>query len=190
MAQPGDQITHPDTRERLTFLKTSDQTGSEHVRVLLDVEPGGINAPAQIYPRIGKQVEIVRGAWALELNGAERRLGAGDCLLINAGQPHRYWNAGDAAGQAVIVYRPALAIEQYLETIFGLAQDGLTDPDTGLPAQPWLALMLTGCLAEIAYPAEPGFADLRETLRPIADEARRQGLCIPCPYPYPYQQQK
>ena len=38
---------------------------------------------------------------------------------------------------------------------------------------------------DFAHPAEPPLPVIIEAMRPIADEARRQGLRVPYPYPYP-----
>jgi quercetin dioxygenase-like cupin family protein len=188
MPRPGDVIEHPGTRERVTFLETREQTRGECVRVYLEMEPTGIELPAHVHPQIEEEIEIVDGTWTLLGNGTERLLRAGEVAVTPAGHAHSCWNTGTVISTAIVTYRPALAIAEYLETIFGLAQDGLADPASGLPAQPWLALVLDSCLRAIAHPAAPPLPELLETFRPIADEAKRQGLCIPCPYPYPYRQ--
>lgn len=188
MAAPGDVIEHPDTHERVTFLETHEQTGGAYVRVRLELAPNGLALPSHVHPRAEERIEVMEGDWVVLLDEIERRLCAGDIAIVPSGHAHRCWTVGDAAGVATVTYRPAHGIAEYLETIFGLAQHGFADPATGLPAQPWLALLLDGCLQTIAHPAEPPLTEQLAALRPIADEAKRQGLAIPYPYPYPYRE--
>ena len=41
MIQAGQTIEHPVTGERMTFLRTSQETGGEYVLVELELAPGG-----------------------------------------------------------------------------------------------------------------------------------------------------
>jgi len=183
MARPGDIIEHPISRERITFLETSAQTGGECVRYQLEVAPGGFAAAPHVHPWIEERFEIVSGEWIFVIEGVEHRLGPGDSASIPARQVHSWRIGGDEVGVAIVECRPALKTEEFFETSFGLAQDGLVDPTTGMPTQPWLAMMLVEYHDGFAHPAAPPLPDIIETMRPIADEARRQGLRFPYPYP-------
>jgi len=185
MARPGDMIEHPITRERLTFLETAAQTGGACVRYQLEVAPGGFAAAPHVHPWIEEHFEILSGEWAFVIDGVEQRMGPGDSVTIPARQVHAWWNAGKGTGVAIVECRPALRTEEFFESFFGLAQDGLVDPTTGMPHQPWLAMMVVDYHNDFAHPAEPSLPVIIETMRPIADEARRQGLRVPYPYPYP-----
>jgi mannose-6-phosphate isomerase-like protein (cupin superfamily) len=185
MARPGDIIEHPITRERLTFLETSAQTGGSSVRYQLEVAPGGFAPAPHVHPWIEERFEIISGEWLFVIEGVEQRLGPGDSALIPARQAHSWRNGGDEIGVAIVECRPALKTEEFFETFFGLAQDGLVDPTSGLPTLPWLAMMVVDYHNDFAHPAEPPLPVIIEAMRPIADEARRQGLRVPYPYPYP-----
>ncbi|MGH8931858.1 MAG: hypothetical protein ACRDZO_14850 [Egibacteraceae bacterium] len=73
--------------------------------------------------------------------------------------------------------------EEVLESAFGLARDGKMDPRTGVPDQPWLALFVVR-YHDFAQGVEPPLDVLLELLRPIAEDAERDGYQLPYPYPY------
>jgi quercetin dioxygenase-like cupin family protein len=185
VARPGDIIEHPITRERLTFLETSAETGGACVRYQLEVAPGGFVAAPHVHPWIEERIDIVSGEWIFVIEGVERLLSPGDSAIIPARQAHSWRNAGPETGVAIVECRPALKTEEFFETFFGLAQDGLVDPTSGLPFQPWLAMMVVDYHNDFAHPAEPPLQVIIDSMRPIADEARRQGLRFPYPYPHP-----
>ena len=155
VARPGDIIEHPITRERLTFLETSAETGGASVRYQLEVAPGGFVAAPHVHPWIEERIDIVSGEWIFVIEGIERKLGPGDWAIIPARQVHSWRNAGPETGVAIVECRPALKTEEFFETFFGLAQDGLVDPTSGLPFQPWLAMMVVEYHNDFAHPAEP-----------------------------------
>ena len=185
MAKPGDVLEHPITGERISFLETSEQTGGAYTRLRLEVGAGGIVIAPHIHPRLDERYEIISGDWEIALGGVERRLGPGECLLIPAGAIHSCRTAGGEEAATVIELSPSLTAEAFLESWFGLGQDGLGDPSTGIPPQPWLALLLTEYGPDVAHPAEPPLSELLAAMAPIAAEAKRQGLRLPYPYPYP-----
>jgi mannose-6-phosphate isomerase-like protein (cupin superfamily) len=185
VARPGDVLENPITGERVTFLKTASQTNGLYVRLELEVAGTGVSAPLHIHPRLEERLTIVRGEWALTIDGVAQRIEPGVCVTIPTGRVHTCSNAGAETGVAIVEFAPALKAEESIESAFGLAQDGLVDPVTSVPVQPWLALLLIEIGEEFSIPAEPAFPELQEIMRPIADEARRQGLRVPYPYSYP-----
>lgn len=185
MARPGDVLENPVTGERVTFLKTASQTDGQYVRLELEATPGRLAGTLHVHPRLEERVTIVRGEWGLIAEGVEQRIVPGICVTIPTGQAHAWWNAGPDLGVAIIEFSPALRCEDAFESAFGLAQDGLVDPATGIPVQPWLALLVVEFGEGFSIPAATPLPELHEIMRPIADEASRQGLRVPYPYPYP-----
>jgi uncharacterized cupin superfamily protein len=105
MARPGDIIEHPLTRERLTFLETSAQTGGSSVRYQLEVAPGGFATAPHVHPWIEERFEIISGEWLFVIEGVEQRLSPGDSALIPARQAHSWRNGGDEIGVAIVECR-------------------------------------------------------------------------------------
>ena len=183
MAKTGDTIEHPVTGERVTFLKTTADTGGALLRMAFAVRPGGFVAAPHVHPRQEERFEVRSGSLAVRIGEEERRVGPGEAAVVPAGTPHVWRNAGPLEAEFVVELRPALNAEEAFETLFGLAQDGLVDPKTGLPEQPWLALVVLG-YRDFAALAEPPMPALLDLFGPIAAEAERQGYRLPYPYPY------
>jgi mannose-6-phosphate isomerase-like protein (cupin superfamily) len=184
MANPGDTLEHPITGERITFLQTSAETRGTFTSLRMEVRPGGPGHAPHVHPRIDERFDILGGEWVFEVAGVQRQAGAGDTITVQAGTAHSWRVSGPDAATTVITLSPSLQCEPYFESLFGLAQDGLTDPGTGLPSKTWQALLISEYGEGFAIPAEPPLAILLEQLRPIAEEAKRQGLRLPYPYPY------
>ncbi len=183
MAQSGDIIEHPITRERVTFLRTTVETGGEYVQAELAVAPGGFVTLAHIHPLQKERFTVKSGTLTIVVDGVTWRLGPHESISIPAGTPHEWRNADPVEMVAIVEFHPALNAEACFESSFGLAQDGKVDPVTGVPEQPWLALLLVTYRDFIA-PVDPPQAILLEHLQPIAEEAIRQGFHLPYPYPY------
>jgi mannose-6-phosphate isomerase-like protein (cupin superfamily) len=184
MPRPGDVIEHPVTGERITFIRTAGQTGGQYTELELVVKPHGFVAATHIHPRQAESFEIVSGAFGFIVDGKERRAEAGERVVIRPGTPHTWWNAGISEATAIVQFRPSLKTEEFFETFFGLAQDGKVDPRTGLPEQPWLAMIVLRYHQDFAYIADPPLGVQLDLFAPIAAEAERNGLQLPYPYPY------
>ena len=50
MIEPGQTLSNPVTKERMTFLRTAAQTGGDDVLIELRSEPGGFVAAAHTHP--------------------------------------------------------------------------------------------------------------------------------------------
>jgi mannose-6-phosphate isomerase-like protein (cupin superfamily) len=184
MARQGDVIEHPVTGERITFLRTAAQTDGEYTTHELVVKPHGFLAAPHIHPRQVESFEILRGSFGFIVDGKERRVEAGERVVVRPGTPHTWWNAGITEATAIVELRPALKTEEFFESFFGLAQDGKVDPRTGLPEQPWLAMMVLRYYQDFAYLPDPPLGVQLDLFTPIAAEAERNGLRLPYPYPY------
>ncbi len=183
MARKGDTIEHPVTGERFTFLETSQDTSGEYSRYEVRVSPHGFVAAPHIHPLVEETFEILSGTWAFVVDGKERQLGPGEGATIPVGTPHAWWNAGDEEGVAIVEFRPALKVDEFFESFFGLAQDGKVSPKTGLPNLLWMALILR-YYREFLYLDKPPLFVQRAVFTPLAAVARLLGYSMPRPYPY------
>ena len=61
MAKRGDVVEHPATGERITFLKTAQDTGGEYSRSELRVRPRGFVAVPRVRRRTEETFEIISG---------------------------------------------------------------------------------------------------------------------------------
>ncbi len=183
MALPGDIIENPITGERITFLRTTAETDGEFLQVELAVTPNGFLPLAHTHPFQEERFTIQSGMMVMTVDGVERILEPGDSIAVPAGAPHEWHNGGQDELVAIVEFRPALNAEACFESSFGLAQDGLADPTSGIPVQPWLALIFDA-YQDFVHPVDPPIDLLLEQFHPIVVAAHQQGLRMPYPYPH------
>ena len=185
MAKRGDVLEHPVTRERITFLKTVEETNGEYALLDLRVKPHGFVAAPHVHPRLQETFEIRKGTFTFVIDGEKREVGSGEGATVQAGAPHAWWNSGDEEGVAVLEFRPALKAEEFFETFFGLAEDGKVSPKTGLPNLLWLAVIFHS-YRDFIYIAKPPLPVQRVIFTPLATVGRLLGYGVPYLYPYSY----
>jgi quercetin dioxygenase-like cupin family protein len=186
MARAGDVIEHL-TGEHFTFRKTAEDTGGELLRIEALVEPRGFAAAEHVHPSQEERFEILSGEIRYRVGGVERVAGAGEELVIPRGVNHVWENAGDDDLHMIIEFRPAQRTEEFFESYFGLGQDGLTNPKTGLPNLVRMAVLLNEFREEI-HLSRPPLLVQRIVFGTLALVGRLLGY--PARYPYPYEQQR
>jgi quercetin dioxygenase-like cupin family protein len=156
MIHAGDTIANPVTGERMTFLKTSRQTGGEYVLVEVAVEPNGFVAAAHMHPKQTERFEVVDGAIEFTVGGETVTARAGEVVVVEPGTAHRFRNVGDTVARFTCEVRPALQFEQLLETMFALAADGKTNKK-GMPNLLRLAVIARAHFDVVRLPFPPAF---------------------------------
>ena len=186
MVKSGDVLEHPITRERIVFRKTAGDTGGELLQADFYLPPGGFVAAEHIHPRQEERFEVIAGTLSGRIAGKELTGGPGETVVVPAGTPHVWWNSGDAEMHVLVEVRPALRIEVFFETFFGLAQDTKVNPKTGLPNPLQLAVTLRAFRNELILARPPRLAQmlLFGSLASIGSLLGYQAE-----YPYPYSRQ-
>jgi mannose-6-phosphate isomerase-like protein (cupin superfamily) len=156
MIHAGDTIENPVTGERLRFLKTSRDTGGDAVVVECTVQPHGFVAAAHVHPHQSEHFQILEGTVAFKLGRETVEARAGESVLVEAGTPHKFWNAGDEPARFLAVVRPALKFEELIETMFSLAADGKTNRK-GMPNPLRLAVIAKAHFDDVRLPFPPAF---------------------------------
>jgi quercetin dioxygenase-like cupin family protein len=156
LIRAGDTIENPITGERIVFHKTSAETNGESVVIECFVEAGGAVAAAHVHPSQDERFEIVGGAVGFKLGKTEIVAKPGDRVLVPAGTPHKFWNAGDEQAHFVCEVRPALGFEQLLETMFALANDGKVNRK-GMPNPVRLAVIAREHFDTVQLPFPPAW---------------------------------
>jgi len=156
MPRRGQEIEHPVTGERVVFLDTAADSQGELVRMEFFVRPGGFVAAEHVHPNQEERFQVVDGAVRLRIGGTEREGRAGEELVIPAGTPHVWWNAGDAELHMIVEIRPALRFESFLERWFALGMAGKTNKK-GMPHPLQLFVVMDEYRDEIRG-ARPPFA--------------------------------
>ncbi|MGE5690273.1 MAG: cupin domain-containing protein [Pseudomonadota bacterium] len=154
MIHAGDTIANPVTGERMTFLKTSRQTGGEYVLVEVAVEPNGFVASPHLHPKQSERFEVLEGELEFRLGRETVTARAGDVVVVEPGTAHRFRNIGDTVVRFRCEVRPALQFEQLLETMFALAADGRTNRK-GMPNPLRLAVIAGAHFDDVRLPFPP-----------------------------------
>lgn len=131
MANIGDEIVNPRTGQRMRFVRTAAESGGA-VLVVETVNPHGPAEPEHVHPEQESTARILAGTLHFSIRGRTHTVPTGGKIVIPANIPHKFWNEGDEEAVATQEFRPALRIEDFFETYFGLARDGLLNAQ-GLP---------------------------------------------------------
>jgi quercetin dioxygenase-like cupin family protein len=133
MAKAGDTIESPVSGARIVFLKTARDTNGELLQIDDVMQGGGRVAIEHIHPYMEERFEILSGTTRLSMRGQERDVGAGETVVVPAGTPHVWGNPNEEEVHLILEFRPALRMEEWFETFFGLQKDGKVNPQSGLP---------------------------------------------------------
>jgi quercetin dioxygenase-like cupin family protein len=133
MAKAGDTIESPPTGARIVFLKTARDTNGELLQIDDVMQGGGRVAIEHVHPYIEERFEVLSGTARLSMRGQQRNVGAGETVVVPAGTPHVWGNPNEDEVHLNIEFRPALRMEEWFETFFGLQKEGKVNPNSGLP---------------------------------------------------------
>src|SRR5918994_796589 len=99
-----------------------------------DRKPALRRAPIEhVHPYMEERFEILSGSARLSMRGQERDVGAGETVVVHAGTPRVWGNPNEDDVHLILEFRPALRMETWFETFFGLQKDGKVNPNSGLP---------------------------------------------------------
>jgi quercetin dioxygenase-like cupin family protein len=154
MIRSGQTIENPVTGERLTFHKTSRDTDGEYVLVEVALQPNAVVASAHVHPYQSERFEVTAGMVGFRLGRKTIEASAGEVLVVEPGQAHKFYNAGNGEASFFCKISPALEFEQLIETMFGLAADGKTSKK-GMPNPLRLAVIARHHLDDVRLPVIP-----------------------------------
>ncbi len=129
-------------------MKTSRDTDGELLQLDLFLRPYGFLTAEHMHPHQEERFKAISGSLVYRVGGSKKpnqNLSQGETLVIPPRTPHYWWNAEEDEAHLVVEFRPALNIETFFETYFGLARDGKiskTGLMKGLPNPMQLAVIL------------------------------------------------
>jgi mannose-6-phosphate isomerase-like protein (cupin superfamily) len=154
MFSAGDQIENPVTGERLIFHETSAENGGERVVFETIVRPGGFVAAAHVHPYQTERFEALAGRLGMRHGKKRMGLAPGESATVEAGVPHKFWNAGDDEVRFRCTVMPALQFERLIATMYSLAADGKTNKK-GMPNPVRLAVIANRHFDDVRLPLIP-----------------------------------
>lgn len=186
MIAPSDVLEHPVTGEKINFSQTARDTGGRLCEADFYMRPGAFVAAEHIHPRQEERFAVIAGTLRGRVAGKELAGRPGETVVVPAGTPHLWWNPGDEELHVRVEVRPALTLENWFESYFGLAQAGKVSAKSGLPNLFQLAVMMRAYQAVLilARPPRPVQTLLFGSLAAIG-----RVLGYKADYPYPYLRQ-
>ena len=113
--------------ERLTFLGIEEQ--EEGTTLLLRNElDAGSGPPMHVHYQQAEALTVVEGRLGYQFpNGPEQFAGPGETVVFEAGQPHKFWAAGDQTLKCEGWVRPPHNLEYFLGEIYRSQKDNAAD---------------------------------------------------------------
>ncbi len=156
MAKSGDVIDNPLSGERFVVHKSASETGGEYVQGEMYFAAHAAGPPEHVHPKLEERFKVVSGTLNVSVGGEERMVTEGEEVIVPRGTPHRFWNDSEEEVRLEGEVRPALRMETFLETMFGLARDGKTNSN-GVPSLLQAAVIMSEYSDEV-YLAQPPLA--------------------------------
>jgi mannose-6-phosphate isomerase-like protein (cupin superfamily) len=167
-------IVNPLSGEQIVIRRTSEQTDGEVLDWELLLAPGGKVPSSHAHPRQEEIFTVLAGRMRFRVGWRRIDAAPGQCVRIPPGTVHHFANAGSAPARVAVQSRPALAMEELLETAAALAQQQHA-AGRALPRPIELALFMTDFEHEVRAPFLPPVL-VQPLMRALARLARRYGL--------------
>ncbi len=166
-------IENPIIRDRVTFLKTSAETGGEYSEVLIELHPGGGNEP-HYHTSFTESFTALEGQLGVLAGSKRRLLSPGESATVPPRMVHCFFNPSSRVVKFKGEARPGHeGLEQFAQIAYGLARDGHVNKK-GYPNRlSHVALLME--MGDVRIPG-PTFKLLAPVLRWIARRARERGL--------------
>jgi mannose-6-phosphate isomerase-like protein (cupin superfamily) len=127
MENPGDTIENPVMKHRVTFLKTTQETGGQVLSMEYTIFPGGRGTLDHIHLKGTEDFKVLSGTLGVA-NGDPKNpvmLKEGESAHIPIRVPHRFFNPSDTEAVTFLFdLKPAGRFETFLRTYYGLAREG------------------------------------------------------------------
>ncbi|MDB5240380.1 MAG: cupin protein [Spirosoma sp.] len=141
MAYTNKVIRNAKTGQALRFIQTSRDTNGQLLEMESTFRARSTKPAAHYHPIQDENFTVIAGELTVQIDGQTRTFRPGDRLHIPRNTVHSMWNASDEETVVNWQVSPALDTEFFLETAYGLANEGKTGPD-GRPALLQSALLM------------------------------------------------
>ena len=167
-------IVNPLSGERIVVRRTAGQTGGAVLDWELLLAPGGRVPSSHAHPEQTETFTVLEGRMRFRVGWRRLTATPGDCVRVPPGTVHHFANAGPEPARVAVQSRPALAMEDLLETAAALAREQHAAA-RALPRPLELALFMADFEREVRAPYLPAGL-IRIIMRRVAGMARRRGL--------------
>lgn len=166
-------VENPIIGDRVTFVRTSEETGGELTELLVELSPGGGNE-LHFHTSVTESFTALEGRLGVEAGSERRLLNPGETATVPPGMVHRFFNPSERTVTFRAEARPGrLGMERFVEIAYGLAKDGHVNKK-GIPTK----LSHVALLMDMGDMRMPGltFRFVAPLLAWVAQRARRRGV--------------
>jgi quercetin dioxygenase-like cupin family protein len=169
----GRVVENPASGERIVLLRTASDTAGELLEFELSLAPGGHVPSGHVHPEQEERFMVLEGRVRFRLGRRTVIAASGETVTVPPGRAHHFANAGAGPARLLVQVRPALNMEELLETAAALAR-ARGGRLAGRPRLLDLALFLREFEREVRAPLLPGLL-LRAATGSLAWLARYAG---------------
>ena len=126
MAKSGQVLENPHTGDQTIFYQTAQETDGAFIRFEERRSAEFTGPPAHIHLHQQEEFEVLEGTARIQINGTDHFLQPGEQMTVAARTPHTWGNGGKTPVRVMIVFRPALRIEHFVESLAVLGSRGTT----------------------------------------------------------------
>jgi quercetin dioxygenase-like cupin family protein len=169
---PRKVFINPIFKDKVTVLRSSEETGGAYLLGELEVSPGGKNF-MHTHGAFEETFTAVKGELGVMLNGKEHILQPGQSITIPLHQPHHFFNHSKTSITCHVRFSPGYDdFIKGLAIAYGLAADGKTN-SRGMPK----SLIHLGLLISLTNTRPTGFLGVMFPLFTwLAKRARKKGV--------------
>jgi quercetin dioxygenase-like cupin family protein len=162
---------NPAIKDKVTFIKLSDETNGEYTLGEFELSPKGGNPP-HYHDTFQERFEVLEGELTVSDNGRLLVLKPGDSFVVPPRHKHNFMNHSNSRVKFLVELKPGQpGFEKAIAIAYGLAKDGLTTKK-GLPKK----LSHMAILTTMSSSRMPGVLFFLGTIfRYIASRAEKRG---------------
>jgi mannose-6-phosphate isomerase-like protein (cupin superfamily) len=165
-------LENPAYKDKVTVLKTSDETNGEYSLGQLEIYPGGGNG-LHIHTAFTETFTAIKGTLGVVLRGKKIYLTPGESLTIPLQTPHYFFNDNKETVVCNIKLQPGHpGFEKGIAIAYGLAGEGRSSKKGVPKSVTHLALIM---MITDTHPAGV-LGLLKPVFRRLANRARRKGV--------------
>lgn len=116
-------IVNPLSGEQITIRRTAAETGGAVLDWELLLAPGGRVPSSQAHPELTETFTVLEGLMKFRVGWRRLVVHPGQQVCVPAGTVHHFANAAASPALIAVESRPALAMEELLETAAALARE-------------------------------------------------------------------
>ncbi len=141
-----DCVVSPPAGKAVRFRDRPDDPDRDPLSFDMWLAAEGSHGPMRhVHPEQEERLAVRSGRMGLRHDGEHSELEMGETAVIPAGDPHRFWNAGDGVLHIRGSVTPGLRTERFMRITYGLAREGAPVTPSGMPLN---ALRLAVLLSE------------------------------------------